>query len=458
MTAAVSTNPATGTHVHTYPFLEPEDLLDRLDLVATGQRRWAARTLSDRIDVMERVAALMREECERLATIITTEMGKPIGEARAEVLKSASAIDWFVSIAPEVLAPDSTAVGAGVRVHHRPLGVVLAVEPWNFPVWQVMRGCVGLLLAGNGYLVKPAPTTVGCAMALCDLFDRAGLDRGAFGLLNADHPTVASAIESDVIVGVTVTGSVGAGAALAEKAGREIKPSVLELGGSDAFIVLADANLYAAVGAAIASRFHNSGQVCIAAKRIIVEEAVRQQFTDLFVEQARSLVVGDPLDDRTQVGPLARADLRAQVDVQVARSIAAGAELLLGGEVMAGDGYFYTPTVLGGVMPRTPAFDEEIFGPVAVLIAARDADDALALANDSEFGLSASVWTADPAMGEAFAAQLEVGSVFVNKAPVSDPRVPIGGVKKSGYGRELSDHGLLEFTNLQTVWIEGLDS
>ncbi|GAB7006903.1 aldehyde dehydrogenase family protein [Nocardioides sp. AN3] len=453
-TAAVSINPATGKHVASYPFLAPERLSEVLAVASAGQRSWAARPLAERCDVMRRAAKILRDDVDRLSELVTTEMGKPITEARAEVFKCANVLEWYADLAPEVLAPDPTPAGPGVRVHYRPLGVVLAVMPWNFPIWQAMRGSVGILLGGNAYLLKPSPTTVGCGLALMDVYERAGVDRGAFSVLNADNDVVSAAISDDVIVGVTLTGSVAAGSAVATQAGREVKRSVLELGGSDPFIVLSDADLDAAVEAAVTARFQNSGQVCIAAKRIILEEPIREEFTRKFVEQVETLPVGDPLDPSTRVGPIAREDLLDQLANQVERSIAAGATLVTGGAKVPGDGFFYVPTVLADVVPGTPAFTEELFGPVAVLIAATDAEHAVELANDSEFGLGSSVWTVDLDRAEDVAARIEAGSVFVNKVGVSDPRVPIGGIKKSGFGRELSHYALQEFTNVQTVWCE----
>ncbi|QGG40591.1 aldehyde dehydrogenase family protein [Aeromicrobium yanjiei] len=452
--SAVSVNPATGEQVAQYPFVTPDELGDVLGSAAAGQQRWAARSLADRCDVMRTAAEIMRDDVERLAELITTEMGKPITEARGEVLKCAHTLDWYAEQAPETLAPVPTAAGPGVQVHYRPLGVVLAVMPWNFPIWQAMRGSVGILLGGNGYLLKPSPTTVGCAVALQEVYERAGVEHGAFGVLNAANGVVSAALADDVIVGVTLTGSVAAGSAVAAQAAREIKPSVLELGGSDPFIVLADADLDAAVDAAVTARFQNSGQVCIAAKRIILEEPILEEFTEKFVEQVKALVVGDPSDAATRIGPMARSDLRDQLADQVDRSLEAGATLLVGGEKLPGSGYFYAPTVLSDVVAGSPGFCEELFGPVAVLVAATDAEHAITLANDSEFGLGSSVWTTDLDRAEKVAAQIQAGSVFINKVGVSDPRVPIGGIKKSGYGRELSHHALREFTNQQTVWCE----
>jgi succinate-semialdehyde dehydrogenase len=397
---------------------------------------------------------MLRAEAKPLAALITDEMGKPITQAIQEVLKSAQTLDWYAEHGPAMLADEQTLAGPGVRVTYEPLGPVLSIQPWNFPIWQTMRGAVTILLGGNSYVLKPAPTTVGCAHALADLWSKAGLPAGAFTVLNAEPELVGAALRSDAVAAVTLTGSVGAGAAVAAQAGAEIKKAVLELGGSDPFLVLSDADLDAAVEGAVAGRFQNSGQVCIAAKRIIVEATVADEFTRRFTARVQQLVVGDPHDPNTFVGPLARRDLRTEVHRQVEETLSQGARLLAGGHPLEGPGFYYAPTVLAGVAPGMTAFDQEIFGPVAALVTAADRDEAVALANRSEFGLSASVWTSDPAVARQVADALEVGGVFVNRIPVSDPRIPIGGVKKSGFGRELSHFGVHEFMNAKTLWLE----
>ena len=453
-TSAISVNPATGGEVARYPYLSAAEVVEQLDRVQRGFLAWRQVPLEDRVLVLTRMADLLREGAEGIATLITTEMGKPITQARAEVEKAAYVLQWYAEHGPAMLSDEPTTIGKNAKVVYQPLGPILAVEPWNFPVWQVMRGSIGILLGGNAYVLKPAPTTVGCALALEQLWLRAGLPEGAFSVLNAEPDLVSVAISHPVVVGVTLTGSVAAGSAVAAQAGREVKKVVLELGGADPFIVLDDADLDAAVDAAVFGRFQNSGQVCIAAKRIIVEQGVADEFTRRFCAKVADLVVGDPLDGDTFVGPIARADLRREIVSQVEQTVAQGATALVGGHALDGPGFFYAPTVLSGVQPGMIGFDQEIFGPVAVIAVASDRYEAVELANRSEFGLSAAVWTGDTAVAQEVAAALEVGGVFINRFSVSDPRIPIGGVKKSGFGRELSHHGILEFMNIKAVWAE----
>ncbi len=450
--AAVSVNPATGEPVASYPYLDEDGVLAHLAQVDRGYRAWRSVPVTDRAQVLVAMAALLREEVDRVASLITTEMGKPVTQARAEVEKSANVLEWYAANGPAMIDDEPTTIGPEARVIYQPLGPVLAIEPWNFPVWQVMRGGITILLGGNAYVLKPAPTTVGCALLLEELWQRAGLPAGAFSVLNVEPDLVSVAIRSEVIAAVTLTGSVGAGSAVAAQAGREIKKVVLELGGSDPFIVLADADLDAAVESAVFGRFQNSGQVCIAAKRIIVEAAVAEDFTQRFAARVRALTLGDPTDPETFVGPIARDDLRHEIDRQVQQTVAQGGTALVGGHLVEGPGFFYAPTVLTGVVPGMTAFDQEIFGPVATIVVAADQDDAVALANRSEFGLSAAVWTTNPLAARQVAEALEVGGVFVNRFSVSDPRIPIGGVKRSGFGRELSTHGIHEFMNIKAIW------
>ncbi|UOQ57892.1 aldehyde dehydrogenase family protein [Leucobacter allii] len=446
------TNPATGEALPERPHSDDVELDTCLDRAVAGQRAWASTTVSERGRVFLRMAELLGRDAEIVAETITEEVGKPITQSRAEVAKAAAALVWYAERAESLLAPEPTEVPEA-RIEHRPIGVVLAVEPWNFPVWQVLRGGAGILLAGNAQALKPAHTTVGSAEHLARLWAEAGLPHGAFTVLHIASAQTHRVIADDRVAGVTLTGGGAAGAAVAESAGRHLKRVTLELGGNDALIVLPDADLAAAARAAVQSRYSNTGQVCIAAKRIILHREISADFLAELLPLVDSLVVGDPRDPRTEIGPLARRDIRDEVVGQIERSLAAGARLLTGGTTSAYGGNYVAPTVLGDVRPGNPAFDEEIFGPAVAVVEAEDTDDAIALANLSPWGLSASVWTADTSEARRIAARLEVGSVFVNKGTVSDVRVPIGGVKSSGFGRELAGHGVREFTNPQTVWV-----
>jgi len=382
-------------------------------------------------------------------------MGKPIMQARAEVAKSASLCDWYAEHGPAMLHPESTQVENAV-IEYRPLGPVLAVMPWNFPLWQVLRGAVPILLAGNSYLLKHAPNVLGSAELIGKVFADAGFPEGVFGWVNATNDGVSQAINDRRIAAVTVTGSVRAGAAIGAQAGAALKKCVLELGGSDPFIVLNDADLDLAVNAAVAGRYQNTGQVCAAAKRFIVEAGVADAFTQRFVDAVKALKMGAPDEEDNYIGPMARFDLRDELHQQVQATLAEGATLLLGGEKMSGTGNYYAPTVLGGVTPQMTAFRQELFGPVAAITIANDAAHALQLANDSDFGLSATVFTENDALAVTFARELECGGIFINGYSASDARVAFGGVKKSGFGRELSHFGLHEFCNVQTVWKDRL--
>lgn len=450
---AVSRNPATGEWIAEYPYESEDQLLVRLATAQRGYRTWSDSTKEERVALLLRVASALRADANNLALIACREMGKPIAQARAEVEKCALLCEWYAEHGPRFLSDDDTSIGKQAYVSYLPLGQVLAVMPWNFPLWQVMRGAVPILLAGNAYVLKHAPNVMGCAYALERIWLQAGLPRGAFTAINVKPDLVAGAIRDPRIAAVTLTGSVRAGSAVAALAGAALKKTVLELGGSDPFIVLADADVDAAVEAAVSSRFQNAGQVCIAAKRIILEEPVAKAFTSKFVAAVEALKVGDPEAGDTYVGPMARDDLREELDNQVQQTITEGATLLTGGRKLDGPGSFYAPTVLE-VQPGMTAFAQETFGPVAALTVARDAEHAITLANDSEFGLSGAIWTADRDQAKAFARRMETGGVFVNGYSASDPRVPIGGVKKSGYGRELSHFGVREFMNAQTVWID----
>lgn len=454
MQNSISTlNPATGETLAVYPFASASELEAALAQSSSAFSLWKNVPIADRASYLVRFAQVLRQYRDVLADAITQEMGKPVMQARAEVEKSAALCDWYASEGPAMLAPEPTQVDNGhAEIAYRPLGTILAVMPWNFPVWQVLRGAVPAMLAGNTFLLKPAPNVAGSTQLLLQAAAEAGLPAGVFSVINATNDGVSAAIKDDRIAAVTLTGSVRAGAAIASQAGAALKKSVMELGGADAFIVLKDANLDEAVRASLLGRFQNGGQVCAAAKRLIVEEAILPAFTEKFVAMAREMKIGDPTDEATYIGPMARYDLRDELDAQVQATLSEGATLLMGGEKIAGAGNYYAPTVLSNVTPEMTAFREELFGPVASIIAARDADHAVTLANDSDFGLSATIYTADTALAEAMTVQLECGGVFINGISASDPRVAFGGVKKSGYGRELSHFGLREFCNAQTVW------
>ena len=453
--ASVAThNPATGKVIAEYAI----DDAPRVEAVVARSRSafrvWRDMPIERRAAVLAKFSATLEAQTETLARLITAEMGKTLVEARAEVKKCANLAAWFAERGPALLADERAPVdGQDVYVSYLPIGVVLGIMPWNFPLWQALRAAVPITLGGNAFLLKPAPNTLGCGYAVAQAFEQSGAPPGLFGVLNVGNDGVDALLHDPRIAAVTLTGSVGAGATVAAIAGKLIKKSLLELGGLDAFIVLADADVEAAVAAGIKARFQNAGQVCLAAKRFILEAPIAEAFTAKFVEAASRLVVGDPLDEATDLGPIARADLRDGLHKQVEATAAQGATLLLGGGKRDGDGFFYQPTVFGGVKPGMAAFDEETFGPVAAITLAADVDDAIALANTSDFGLSGNLWTRDIARGRSIARRLETGGVFINGYTASDPRTPVGGVKKSGYGRELSHFGLHEFVNAQTVWI-----
>jgi succinate-semialdehyde dehydrogenase len=452
-THARSVNPATGETLATYPWATADDVERAISQADTGFRQWRRESVSHRAQKLRDLGAALRNRGEEMARMMSREMGKPILQARGEVAKSASLCDWYAEHGPAMLNAEPTLVeDHNAVIEYRPLGPILAVMPWNFPLWQVLRGAVPILLAGNSYLLKHAPNVLGSADLIAQIFADAGFPQGVFGWVNATNDGVSQAINDRRIAAITVTGSVRAGAAISAQAGAALKKCVLELGGSDPFIVLNDADLDLAVKAAVAGRYQNTGQVCAAAKRFIVEEGVADAFTQRFVDAVAALKMGSPETEENYLGPMARFDLRDELDQQVQATLAEGATLLLGGEKLAGEGNYYAPTLLGNVNPNMTAFRQELFGPVAAITIARDAEHALALANDSDFGLSATVFTANDALAETFSRELECGGVFINGYSASDARVAFGGVKKSGFGRELSHFGLHEFCNVQTVW------
>lgn len=459
ITKAVSRNPATDELIATYAYQTAEEVEALLEQNAAAFRIWRATPLRERLTAYRRLSQILRERSDSLAGLITAEMGKTFSAARAEVEKCAATLDWIADNGPSVLADEPVSVDNGDRVYvsYLPVGTILAVMPWNFPLWQVIRASGPIMLSGNGFILKHAPNVMGSAYALQDAYESAGFPRGLFTNLVADNETVARVIEDDRVAAVTLTGSMRAGSAVAAIAGRALKKSLLELGGSDAFIVLADANIDLAVRAAVEARFQNAGQVCLAAKRFILEKPIAEAFTQKFIAAVSQLKVGDPMDPQTNVGPMARSDLRDELHRQVERTLAAGATLLLGGHKLEGLGNFYAPTVLGNVAPGMAAFDEETFGPVAAITVAENAEHAIELANTSDYGLGGNLWTSDVARGQRIARRLETGGVFINGFSATNARIPVGGVKKSGYGRELSHFGLREFTNAQAVWAKELD-
>ncbi|WP_095991794.1 NAD-dependent succinate-semialdehyde dehydrogenase [Cystobacter fuscus] len=445
-------DPRTGQTLRTFAPHTWEEVEERLKRAEQALRALRGTSFAERAGWMRRVAGLLEEEAERHGRTMTLEMGKPLEAARAEALKCAATCRYYAEHAERFLAdePVDTAPDTSF-VRYQPLGAVLAIMPWNFPYWQVVRFAAPALMAGNVGLLKHAPSVPGCALALEELFARGGFPPGAFQTLFVEVDEVRRLIEEPRIKAVTLTGSEGAGRDVGARAGGQLKKVVLELGGSDPFVVLPGADLDAAVETAVKARLINNGQSCIAAKRFIAPASIYAEFERRFVERMRRVVVGDPLETGTEVGPLALAHIRDGLHAQVEKSVAAGATLLLGGQKPPGPGFWYPPTVLAHPPPGCPAHREELFGPVAVLFRAKDTEDALRIANDTPYGLGATVWTRDEAEQRLFIDGLEAGTVSINGSVASDPRLPFGGVKHSGHGRELARHGLLEFLNIKTV-------
>ena len=451
--ALESLNPATGELLQTFDEWSDAQIDTTLAAVHADYLAWRTTSFAERKALMLRAAAVLRQQRDLYARLMAEEMGKPVVEGRAEIEKCALVCEYYAENAEKMLAPEPIASDAGTSyVAFRPQGIVLAVMPWNFPFWQVFRFAAPALMAGNAGVLKHASNVPRCALAIEQVFVEAGFPANLFRSLMIGSAKVNRVIESPLVVATTLTGSDIAGRKVAEKSGAMLKKSVMELGGSDPFIVLEDADLDEAAAVGVKARCINSGQSCIAAKRFIVVEAVYEAFLERFRRNMAALQVGDPLDERTQVGPQAREDLMHELHAQVQASVAAGARIELGGEPL-GQGAFYPPTILAGVCKGMPAYSEEFFGPVAIFIRVKDAAEALLVANDTEFGLGGSVWTRDRSRGEVLAGQIRAGAVFVNGMVKSDPRLPFGGIKDSGYGRELSHYGLMEFVNIQTVWI-----
>ncbi len=450
-----TTNPTTGENLSAFEVMNDAAIEQTLSRAASAYRAWSALSVAVRAGYLLKIAQVLRDNKDYYANLITLEMGKLFSEAQSEVEKCALGCDYYAANAPRFLTDEVIESDAGKSfVAYQSIGTVLAVMPWNFPFWQLFRCAAPVLMAGNTLLLKHASNVPQCALAIEEVFRKAGVPGGVMQTLMIKAGQVAEVIRDPRVHAVSLTGSESAGRQVAATAGGSLKKAVLELGGSDAFVVLEDADLDLCVRNAVTSRYLNAGQSCIAAKRFVVLDAIADEFVAHFKAAASQLTMGDPLDPATALAPMARGDLRDELDRQVQDSIQQGAVAVLGCEPMDGKGFYYPASILDYVQPGMRAYDEELFGPVAAVIRARDEADALRIANDSRFGLGGSVWTRDSVRGEAFARRVQTGAMFVNGYVKSDPRLPFGGVKDSGYGRELSWHGLHEFVNAKTVWIK----
>jgi succinate-semialdehyde dehydrogenase/glutarate-semialdehyde dehydrogenase len=449
----VSINPATGETLATFTPLAAEALEEKLALAERAFGLHRKTSFRERARIISKAADILDQEAERLGALMTSEMGKTLASAIAESKKCALGCRYYAENAERFLADEAIATSASRSfVRYQPLGVVLAIMPWNFPFWQVLRFAAPAIMAGNVGLLKHASNVPQCALAIEEILTRAGCAPGVFQTLLIESKQVEALLDDPRVAAVTLTGSEAAGQAVASRAGHQIKKAVLELGGSDPFIVLPSTNVSATAKAAVGARTINNGQSCIAAKRFIVADAIYDEFERRFVEGMQALRLGDPMAAETEVGPLATARIREELHDQVVRATESGARLLTGGTVLPGKGNYYPPTVLSNVSRSSPVFREEFFGPVAMLFRVKDVSEAIELANNSPFGLGSSVWTEDPAEIEACIDGIEAGQVFVNAPVASDPRIPFGGVKRSGFGRELSAVGIREFVNVKTVW------
>ena len=453
---AISTiNPATGEEEKSFEALGEEQIEEKLQLAAETYREYRKTSFEERSRMMTRAAEILEEEAEELGRIITLEMGKPLAAGIAEANKCARGCRYYAENAERFMADEKIEYeGANVYIRYQPIGPVLAVMPWNFPFWQVFRHAAPGLMAGNVVLLKHASNVPQCALAIEDVLHRAGFPEGAFQTLLIGSKQVQAIIDDDRVKAVTLTGSGPAGSQVASEAGEKIKKSVLELGGSDPFIVMPSADLDEAVSTAVTARVLNNGQSCINGKRFIIHNEIADEFERRYVEAMEALKIGDPMENDTDMGPLSTEQMLEDVDQQVRDSVEAGAKVLTGGKPIDGPGNFYPPTVLTDIPEGTPAHREEIFGPVASLFRAGNVDEIIRLANDTPFGLSSSAWTNDPDERERFINEIEAGMVYINKMTESTPEVPFGGVKESGYGRELSTFGIHEFVNAKTVWVE----
>ena len=447
-------NPADGKTVRTFEPYSAARVNEALDRAVTAFRQHRRTSFAERATHMRKAADLLNAECRQLGRLMTIEMGKPIKAAMAEAEKCATACSYYVENAEKFLADEPVVMEGGKSfVAFQPLGVVLAIMPWNFPFWQVFRFAAPALMAGNVGILKHASNVPQCALAIEDIFRRAGFVDGAFQTLLIGTDTIEGIIADPRVAAVTLTGSEGAGRSVAGAAGRNLKKSVIELGGSDPFIVMPSADMESAVSTAVTARMINNGQSCIAAKRFIIHEKIYDQFVEKFVARVSKVRVGDPMDEQTELGPLATAAIRDDLDRQVKASVAAGAKVLTGGKKLQGEGFYYAPTVLADIPPNAPAARDELFGPVASVFKAKDLNDAIRIANGTTFGLGASAWTRDGAERAQFVAEIESGLLFINGMVASDPRLPFGGVKHSGFGRELGEFGIREFVNIKSVRI-----
>jgi succinate-semialdehyde dehydrogenase / glutarate-semialdehyde dehydrogenase len=449
-----STNPTTGQLIKEYQEHSPQEVIEIIEKVNQEWLPWKETSFEYRASLIRKTAQILREKKETFAQLMTMEMGKIIHESLAEVEKCALACDYYADHAEELLKDEVIETDATQSlVVFEPLGIILAVMPWNFPFWQVFRFAVPSLMAGNAAVLKHASNVPGCALAMEGIFREAGFPNNIFRTLMIPSSIVRPVIEHPSVVAVTLTGSESAGSEVASVAGKNIKKTVLELGGSDAFIILEDADMEKAVKTAVTARMINQGQSCIAAKRFIVVESRLKEFEDKIKSAMQTLKTGDPLDPETQVGPMARKDLVDDIERQVQQSIEMGARLVLGGKRIERTGYYFMPTILANIIKGMPVCDQETFGPVVAIISVKNEEEAISVANDSQFGLGGSVWTQDLKRGESVARKINTGAVFVNGLTKSDPRLPFGGIKKSGYGRELSGYGIKEFVNIKTIWI-----
>lgn len=449
-----SINPATEEEIKSYSEMGKGEIGRIIDDVHKTYEQWKRVSFSQRADYMRKAGEILRKKKEILSILMTVEMGKPILQSRSEIDKCAMVCDYFAENAEKFLQDEKVITEAtNSFISYQPLGVILAIMPWNFPFWQVFRFAAPNLMAGNSGVLKHSSNVTGCGLAIEDIFKEAGFPENLFRTLVVPSKEVEDIIRHNKIKAVTITGSTAAGRSVARIAGSVLKKSVLELGGSDPYLILEDADLAYAAETCVNSRLINSGQSCIAAKRFIVVNQIYNKFEELFVDKMRSKIMGDPLKEATNIGPQARNDLRDELHNQVVRSVKDGAKILIGGKVPEGKGAFYPPTILVNVQPEMPAYKEELFGPVAALIKAKDEKDAIRIANDTVFGLGAAVFTQDIGRGERIAREeLNAGNCFVNDFVKSDPRLPFGGVKESGYGRELSELGIKEFVNIKTIY------